>query len=108
MNRPRPRMSGGSSTRRTPLPMTDRSASSMGRPHLVEDRANRFEDVFVTGTTTDVRGDHGAQGFVIDVRIAREDATQQHQEAGGAIAALQGVMVGKSLLERMQLRARGQ
>jgi len=66
---------------------------------------HRAQDVLVAGAAAEVRRQHLAQRRVIDIRLLFERAGGQHQETGGAEAALQRMVVDERLLQRMQLAA---
>src|SRR5262245_53650019 len=130
--RPRPRTSGGSSSRSTDcpihllLPAVIDDSLSMSSPrkrgpifqsrwlwvpafagttavaHLVAGGVHRLDDVGIAGAAAEIGGEHVEQVLVADVGLALEHAGRQHQKAGRAEAALQAVIVDEGLLQRMQ------
>src|SRR5690242_17398754 len=69
----------------------------VGRP------ADGGDDVLVTGTAADRAGDSRADLLIGWIRIRVEQRTTRHQHPGGAEAALQGVQLVESLLDRVEL-----
>src|ERR1700722_16017215 len=61
--------------------------------HLVARGFHSLDDVLIACATAKVRGQHVEQFLVIDFRIFFQRIGGKHQEAWGAVAALQAVVL---------------
>src|SRR5947207_492061 len=68
----------------------------------------RGHDVLVAGAAAQVAGDGLADLRLRRVGALAQEASERHQEAGGAEAALQAVVLAKRLLQRVERLAVGQ
>src|SRR3954468_6788412 len=101
---PWPRMKRGSSLRfRRPKPTGRSSAMAMCRLLVLGGPADRRDDVLVARAAADAAGDRGADLLVARVGVRVQQPAARHQHAGGAEAALQGVMLVEALLYRVEL-----
>src|ERR1700761_8965239 len=61
--------------------------------HLVTGRLHSLDDVLIAGAAAEVRRQHVEQFLVVNVRILLQRIGGEHQEARGAVAALQTVVL---------------
>ena len=72
-------------------------------PPLVGGVLNRFDDVVVAGATAEVALEAEANRFLVGVGLVLQQANGRHDHAGGAVAALQAVLLPEAFLDRVQL-----
>ena len=66
---------------------------------------HRLDDLHVASAAADIAGKHLADSLGIGVRLFRQQRMRRCQNAGGAEAALQSMMLAERRLERTQLVA---
>src|SRR5712691_4501988 len=70
-------------------------------------RLHRLDDVHVARAATEVALETLPDLVIGRVRVLREEVGRGHDEAGGAVAALQAVLVPERLLQRVELAVLG-
>src|SRR5664279_902964 len=83
------------------------SLSRAALGHRFRSRGDRLDDVVIASAAADVAVELLADGVLVEiVAAAAHDIERRHDHAGGAIAALQAVVLAERLLHRMQGPAR--
>src|SRR5262245_63976416 len=72
-------------------------------PHALGGGLNGFQDILVARAAAGVPGNRFADLWLGRVRVLGQEMIGREQQAWGAVATLQPVVIGEGLLERMQV-----